>query len=120
MMPAKALKAGAALRMRMLADNAAWIARYQAATERLKAKESAVQAGASAEEDVEAGDATQQYESVEAAPGATELGRSRGDGQELGSTLRTLEIIETEEATTSARDAGQADAEDTRNVGETP
>jgi hypothetical protein len=39
MMPAKALKAGTALRMRTPDDDATWIARYQVATERLKAKE---------------------------------------------------------------------------------
>jgi hypothetical protein len=74
MTPTKVLKAGVALRMRTLADTAAWVAWYQAATESLKAKESAVQAGTSAEEDIRAEDATQQSESVEAALGATELG----------------------------------------------
>jgi hypothetical protein len=33
--PIKALKSGAALMMRTPADDAAWVARYQAATERL-------------------------------------------------------------------------------------
>jgi hypothetical protein len=66
--------------MQTPADDAAWIPRYQAATERLKAKEFVVQASASAEEDIGAGDAAQQSESVEAAPGATGLGRTRGDG----------------------------------------
>jgi hypothetical protein len=48
MTPAKVLKAGAALMIRTPADATAWVARYQAATERLKAKESTVKAGASA------------------------------------------------------------------------
>jgi hypothetical protein len=39
---AKALKAGVALRMRTPHDATAWIARYQAATKQLKAKESVV------------------------------------------------------------------------------
>jgi hypothetical protein len=42
MTPAKALKAGATLMMWTPADDATWIARYQTAMERLKAKESAV------------------------------------------------------------------------------
>jgi hypothetical protein len=48
MAPAKALKASVALMMQTLADDATWIARYQAATEWLKAQESAVKSGASA------------------------------------------------------------------------
>jgi hypothetical protein len=52
--PAKALKASVVLMMRTSADDAAWIAKYQAVMERLKAKESTVQADASAEEDVKA------------------------------------------------------------------
>jgi hypothetical protein len=46
--PIKALKSGAALMMRTLADDAAWVVRYQAATEWLKMKEAAAKAGASA------------------------------------------------------------------------
>jgi hypothetical protein len=36
------------------------------------------------------------------------------------STTRTLETVEAGKAATSARDAGQADVEETRNVVETP
>jgi hypothetical protein len=57
--PAKALKASAALLMRTPTDDAAWVTKYQAVTERLKTKESTIQAGASAKEDVGAEDATQ-------------------------------------------------------------
>jgi hypothetical protein len=55
--PTKALKASAALRMRTPADDVAWIARYRAATEQLKSKESSVQADERAGEDVGAGEA---------------------------------------------------------------
>jgi hypothetical protein len=68
---------------------------------------------------VGARDAAQQSELVEVAPGATGLGQSGGDGREPGSTTRTLETVEVGEAATSVRDAGQADVEETRNVGET-
>jgi hypothetical protein len=47
MSPVKALKSGAALIMWTPADNAAWVAKYQATTERLKTKEAAAKAGAS-------------------------------------------------------------------------
>jgi hypothetical protein len=47
------------LMMRTPIDDAAWIAKYQVATEQLKAKESTVHAGVSTKEDVRAGDAAQ-------------------------------------------------------------
>jgi hypothetical protein len=56
---------------------------------------------------------------VEVTPGAIGLGWFGGDGLEPGSTMRTLEIVKAVEATTSARDAKQADVEETRNMGET-
>jgi hypothetical protein len=46
--PIKVLKFGAALMMRTPADDAVWVTRYQVATERLKTKEAAAKAGASA------------------------------------------------------------------------
>jgi hypothetical protein len=88
--------------------------------ERLKAKEATVVAGASAQEGARAGDAVQPSEWVEVAPGASELDRSRGDGQELGSTTRTLEAVEVVEAATSAHGIGQANFEEARVVVETP
>jgi hypothetical protein len=44
--------------MQMPADDAAWVARYQAATERLKMKEAVAKAGASALEVAGLGDTT--------------------------------------------------------------
>jgi hypothetical protein len=46
--PVKALRSDAALMMRTAADAAAWVAKYQAAAERLKLREAAAQSGASA------------------------------------------------------------------------
>jgi hypothetical protein len=43
----KALKAGASLMMQTPADDAAWVAKCHASTERLKAKEAVAKAGAS-------------------------------------------------------------------------
>jgi hypothetical protein len=118
--PVKALKARIALRMRTSTDDAAWIARYQAAMERLKSTGSSIQGDASVEEAVGAGEATRRPELVEAAPSASELGRFGGNGREQGLTVGTLEAIEAIEAATSARDARQADVVETRNVEETP
>jgi hypothetical protein len=44
----KALRSGVALMMQMAADDAAWVAKYQAAAERLKLREAAAQSGVSA------------------------------------------------------------------------
>jgi hypothetical protein len=119
MTPTEALKAGAALMMRTPAAVATWYLATQGATERLKAKESAVKAGASAQEGVGARDAVEQPERVEAALGITRLDRSRDDRKEPGLTTRTLESIEADEAATSARDVGQANVEETRSMVET-
>jgi hypothetical protein len=73
MTPVKALKSGATLMMRMPADDAAWVAKYQAATERLKTKEAAAKAGASAQEVAGVGDAAREPEPVEAAPSSARL-----------------------------------------------
>jgi hypothetical protein len=62
MTPIKALKSGAALMMQTPADDAAWVAKYQAATERLKTKEAAANAGASAQEVARVGDAAREPE----------------------------------------------------------
>jgi hypothetical protein len=74
------------------ADDAAWIARYQAVTERLKAKESTVRADTSVEEDVRARDTAQRSELVKVVPGVIGLSQS--------------ETVEATEAATSAHDAG--------------
>jgi hypothetical protein len=88
------------------ADDAAWIARYQAATERLKAKESTVRADTSVEEDVRARDTAQRSELVKVASGVIGLSQSEGDGRESRSSTRTLETVKATEAATSAPDAG--------------
>jgi hypothetical protein len=80
----------------------------------LKAKQVAAMVGASVHEGVGAGDAAQPPEWVEAAPGATGLDWSGGDGQEPGLTIGTLE------AATSARGAGQAVVAKIRDAVETP
>jgi hypothetical protein len=46
--PVKALRSGVALMMRTPADDDAWVVRYQAVTERLRTREAAAKAGASA------------------------------------------------------------------------
>jgi hypothetical protein len=51
--------------MWMPADNAAWVAKYQANTERLKMKEVVAKAGASAQEVARVGDAVREPEPVE-------------------------------------------------------
>jgi hypothetical protein len=119
-MPAKVLKASATLRMRTPADDAAWITRYQAATEQLKSMGSSVQAGGSVEEAVGAGEAARRPELVEVAPGASGLGQSGDDGREPRPATRILEAVEAREVATSAHDAGQVDVVETRNVEETP
>jgi cytochrome c len=119
MTPAKVLKASAALMMQTLTDDATWVAKYQVAMERLKAKEADVKAEVSAKEGTRVGDAAPRSEPVEVAPGAIGLSQSEGDGQEPGSTTRTRETVEAGKAATSARDVGQTDVEETRNVVET-
>jgi hypothetical protein len=106
--------------MRTPAYDAAWIARYRAATERLKSTGSSVQAGGSVEGAVRAGEVARWPKLVEAAPGASRLGQSGGNGRELGPATRIPEAVEAREVATSARDVGQADVVETRNVEETP
>jgi hypothetical protein len=118
--PAKALKAGAILMMRTLADDVAWVTKFQVAMEWLKAKEAIIKAGMSAWEGTEAGDAARELERVETAPGTTKLDGSESGGHELGSTERTPEAIEAGNAETFARDAGQAGRKETEEVVETP
>jgi hypothetical protein len=55
--PVKALKSGAALMMPTPANDAAWVTRYQATTERLRTREAAAKAGVSAQEVADPGDA---------------------------------------------------------------
>jgi hypothetical protein len=102
--------------MQTLADDAAWVARYQAATERLKTKEAAAKAGASAQENAGVGDATREPEPVEAAPGGARLDVPSVGGPEPRSTTRTQATIEAVEAEASIHDAGRADVEESREV----
>jgi hypothetical protein len=118
--PIKALKSGAALMMRMPADDAAWVARYQTATERLKMKEAAAKAGASTQEVARLGDATREPEPIEAAPGGARLDTPGVGGLEPTLTTTTQSTIEVIEAETSICDAGWVDVEESREVVEAP
>jgi hypothetical protein len=80
------------------ADDATWLARYRAATERLKLEGSSVPTGGSAEEAVGVGEAARRSELVEAAPDTTGSGQSGGDSLEPGSVLRTKGTVEAVEA----------------------
>jgi hypothetical protein len=120
MTPVKVLKSGAALMMRTPANNAAWVAKYQATMERLKTKEAAAKAGASAQEVARVGDATREPETVEAASGCARLDVPGIGGPEPGSTTRTLETIEAGKAETSIRDARRANVEKIKEVVEAP
>jgi hypothetical protein len=118
--PAKVLKASTALKMRTPADDAAWLARYRATTERLKSTGSSVQAGGSVGEAVGAWEAARWPKLVEATLGASGLGQSRGDSHEAGPATRISEAVEAREVATSARDTGQVDVVEIRNMEETP
>jgi hypothetical protein len=102
------------------ADDAAWVARYQAATERLRTKEATAKAGASAQEVTGFGDATREPEPIEAAPGGARLEVPGIGGSEPGLTATTQAIIEAVEAETSIREARRADVEELREVVEAP
>jgi hypothetical protein len=85
--------------------------------ERLRTKEAAAEAGASAQEVAGLCDVTWEPELVEAAPGSARLDVRGVGGPEPGSTARTQATVE---AGTSIRDAGRADVEESREVGEAP
>jgi hypothetical protein len=102
--------------MRTPADDAARVARYQATTERLKTKEAAAKAGARAQEVAKLGDAVQELESVEAAPGSARLDVPGVGGPEPGSTVTTQATVEVIKAKTFVRDTGRADVEESREV----
>jgi hypothetical protein len=106
--------------MQTPADDAAWVARYQAATERLRTREAATKAGVSAQEVTDPGDATWEPEPVEAVPGGARLEVLNISRSEPGSTVTTHATIEAAEAETSIRDAGRADVEKSREVVEAP
>jgi hypothetical protein len=87
--PVKALRSGAALMMRTPADDAAWVARCQAATERLRLREAPAKAGASAQEVAGPGDAVRGPEPAEVVPGDARLEVPGAGGLELGSIAMT-------------------------------
>jgi flavin-binding protein dodecin len=118
--PVKELKSGAALMMWTPTDDAAWVARYQAATERLRTKESATKVGASAQEVASPGDATWEPGLVEAVPGDARLKVPGVGGSEPGLTATTQATVEAAEAETSVRDVGWADVKESREVVEAP
>jgi hypothetical protein len=120
MTPIKALKSGAALIMRTPFDDAAWVTKYQVATEWLKTKEAAAKAGASAQEVARVGDVAREPEPVESAPGHARLDVLGIGGLEPGSTMRILVTVEAGKAETSVRDAGRADVEKIKEVLEAP
>jgi hypothetical protein len=101
MTPIKALKAGAGLMMRTPADDAAWVAKCYATTERLKVKEATAKAGASAQEGAGIGEPVRGPKQVEAAPSSTEHDGPGSGGLEPGSATRTLETVE------APQDAGE-------------
>jgi hypothetical protein len=106
--------------MRTPADDAAWVARYQAATERLRTMEAAAKAGVSGQEVNDLGDAMRETEPVEVVPGGARLEVSGVGGSEPGSTVMTEATVEAVEAKTSVRDAGRADVKKSREVVEAP
>jgi hypothetical protein len=108
--PVKALKSGAALMMWTPAA-AAWVARYQAMTERLRTREATAKAGASTQEVAGPGDAARKPKPVEAVPGGARLEVPGIGGLEPGSTMMTQVTIEAAKAETSVRDAGRVDVE---------
>jgi hypothetical protein len=116
MTPVKVLKAGAGLMMRTPTDDAAQVIRCHAATERLKAKEVAAKAGASAQEGVGVGESARGPQQVEAAPSDTRHDGAGSGGPEPVSTTRTPETVEAGRAETSVRDARQTDVGKTKEV----
>jgi hypothetical protein len=120
MTPVKALKAGADLMMRAPADDAAWVAKCHAATERLKVKEAAAKAGASAQEGAGVSEAARGPKQVEAALSGTRHDGPGSGGPEPGSTTRTPETVEAGRAETSVHDARQMDVKKMKEVVEAP
>lgn len=87
--PVKALKSGAALMMLTPTDDAAWVMRYQVATERLRTREATAKVGASAQEVAGLGDAPWESGPIEAALGDARLDVPGVGGSEPGSTAMT-------------------------------
>jgi hypothetical protein len=92
--PFKALRSGAALMMRTVADAAAWVAKCQAAMERLRLREAAAKVGASTQEVTGSGVATRGSGSAEVVSGNTGLEVPGAGGSEPGSIAMTQATIE--------------------------
>jgi hypothetical protein len=116
----KALRSGAAVMMQTEADDAAWVVKCQATTERLGLREAAAQAGASAQEVTGSDPTTRGLGPVEAVPGDAGLELPGTGRSEPRSTVTTQVTVEAAEAATSVRDAGRADVERVKEVVEAP
>jgi hypothetical protein len=103
-----------------MADDAAWVAKYQAAAERLKLREAAAQTGASAQEVIGSGSIARGSGPAEAVPGDARLEVLGTGGSEAGSTAMTQATVEAAEADTSVHDTGRVDAEKLKEVVEVP
>jgi hypothetical protein len=112
----KALRSGTTLMMRTAATAAAWVAKYKAAAERLKLREVAAKAGASAQVVAGSGVAVQGSGPAEAVPGDTRLKVPGAGGLEPGSTATTQATVEAAEVGASVRDTGRADVEKSKEV----
>jgi hypothetical protein len=106
--------------MRTPTDDAAWVMRYQAATERLRTREATAKVGASAQEVAGIGDAPRESGPIEAALGDARLDVPGVGGSEPGSTTMTQATAEATEAETSICDVGRMDVEELREVVEAP
>jgi hypothetical protein len=100
--------------MRTAADDAAWVAKCQATTERLKLREKAAQ-GVTSSDPIARGSRP-----AEAVPGDSGLEVPDTGGSESRSTAMTQATIEATEADTSFRDTGRADAKKLKEVVEAP
>jgi hypothetical protein len=106
--------------MRTAADNAAWVAKYQGAAERLRLREAAAKAGASAQEVTGSGPVARESGPAEAVPGDAGLEVPGTGGSEAGSTTMTQATVKAAEAGTSVRDTGRVDVEKLKEVVEAP
>jgi hypothetical protein len=89
--------------MRTAADDAAWVAKYQAVAERLRLREAAAQTGASAQEVIGSDPAARGSGPAEAVPGDAGLEVPGAGGSEPRSTATTQATVEAAEAGTSVR-----------------
>jgi hypothetical protein len=96
------------------------VAKYQAAVEQLKFREALAQTGASTQEVTSYGFVARGSGPAEAVPGDAGLEVPGTGGSEPRSTATTQATVEAIEADTSVRDAGQADAEKSKEVVEVP